>query len=307
MTDSTLVMNALLRIECHDWAYLTEGNANLIFVYTGGSNSNFDGKILRFRKNGTAVGVKDAHSYIAREIVPLLGAAHVVVGELIPIDRNVIVELNDMLKVVKRTRKDDRGISQEDGLALLMEDLRDEDVVQFKPKWLCQSPTAPDDWVACRTCALHRSKGKTEKVGHFCPLDLGSGETERVMRAAKAILEGSGLSQESLTSQFVRILTASPVLVNLREAQARYDRTGPFRQEGAGIAVEGDEDLPLAMTLRDCTLFVDIRRGRVRIIDLDPKDEVTKGKYWMTVERSLTDGGWYMGRGMLDGEQRCYQ
>ena len=42
-------------------------------------------------------------------------------------------------------------------------------MVEFKPKWLAQSPNAPADWVLCRTCAVrHMQSAKKQTKGLLC-------------------------------------------------------------------------------------------------------------------------------------------
>ncbi|CUS07137.1 unnamed protein product [Tuber aestivum] len=82
---------------------------------------------------------------------------------------------------------------------------KDMAMIEFKPKWLAQSPNAPVNWVLCRTCAVrHMQSAKEqtkgllgvpgeevdleEEVRDFCPLDLSSGDPARIERATFAIL-----------------------------------------------------------------------------------------------------------------------
>jgi|SRR5579871_5014334 len=86
-----------------------------------------------------------------------------------------------------------------------------------------------------------------------------------------------------------------------------------------------DSSLATRMTLRDCTLFVQIPREllstssscppsgscngnsthgsrsiKVVIADLDEKSEEARGEYWRSLEESLIAGGYYLGEGKLD-------
>jgi hypothetical protein len=89
------------------------------------------------------------------------------------------------------------------------------------------------------------------------------------------------------------------------------------------------------MTLRDCTLFVQVPKElicdessptacsthtnesvptvngvrkypsqskciRIVIADLDEKSEVNRGEYWQSLEKELISGGYYLGKGKLD-------
>lgn len=76
------------------------------------------------------------------------------------------------------------------------------------------------------------------------------------------------------------------------------------------------------MTLRDCTLFVQVPRElicdessspngktsprardiRIVIADLDEKSEENRGEYWQSLEVELVSGGYYHGKGKLDNK-----
>ncbi|KAK6358221.1 Inositol-pentakisphosphate 2-kinase, variant 2 [Orbilia blumenaviensis] len=93
-----------------------------------------------------------------------------------------------------------------DARALTKAGWRDLLTVEFKPKYLVQSPDAPKDWKLCRTCAFRsmrsrsmsgRSNASATSEGdegrHFiapdyCPMDLVSTDINRVTRAVEAII-----------------------------------------------------------------------------------------------------------------------
>ncbi|KAF8455909.1 inositol-pentakisphosphate 2-kinase-domain-containing protein [Terfezia claveryi] len=76
-------------------------------------------------------------------------------------------------------------------------------LVEFKPKWLSPSPSAPIGARRCRTCALRISKeykklgtivigNGSGNPGHWCPFDLASGEPHRIRLAVRGILSQKG-------------------------------------------------------------------------------------------------------------------
>lgn len=91
---------------------------------------------------------------------------------------------------------------QDDG----SDEWKDMAMIEFKPKWLAQSPNAPANWALCRTCAVrHMQSSKKQTKGllcvpgeedddleeealDFCPLDLSSGDPVRIEKATFAIL-----------------------------------------------------------------------------------------------------------------------
>jgi len=80
---------------------------------------------------------------------------------------------------------------------------RREVLVEFKPKWLLPSPSAPVGAMRCRTCALRISKeykkygtivvgNGSGNPGHWCPFDLASGEPHRIRLAVRGMLSQKG-------------------------------------------------------------------------------------------------------------------
>lgn len=78
---------------------------------------------------------------------------------------------------------------------------KDMAMIEFKPKWLTQSPNAPANWKLCRTCAVrfmqhHKNKERQGQIedehepeaAEFCPLDLSSGNPARIEKATFAIV-----------------------------------------------------------------------------------------------------------------------
>lgn len=82
---------------------------------------------------------------------------------------------------------------------------KDMAMIEFKPKWLTQSPNAPANWKLCRTCAVRlmqtqKSRGRQaqqdeeheSEASEFCPLDLASGDPARIEKATFAIVNMDG-------------------------------------------------------------------------------------------------------------------
>lgn len=193
-------------------------------------------------------------------------------------------------------------------------------LIEFKPKWVLQSRSAPEGWRRCRTCALRLSKA--QKHG-FCPLDLASGDEARVRRAVayivperqpKNLVLAAGMSwadtQGVIVERLVRYVVEGEMMGELKRLHAELDPYGPVAVSAMAGAREREREVRerfvSAMTVRDLTVFlrVDLDSGEVeaRIGDLDLKTgEAGKWAYWAGVERRLAEEGWY--EGMEEGAE----
>jgi inositol-pentakisphosphate 2-kinase len=188
---------------------------------------------------------------------------------------------------------------------------------EVKPKWLAQSPAAPPEAIRCRTCALQFSRGKGIPEDYICPLQLSNeslGENDGVAQirrwAANCLAlqlkhnenasSVKGVSPDVLIDRVVAYFTSGDgrtLLLHLKKLQATLDSEGILQR----YARPRDDfnfvyDLRLAMTLRDCSLFVVIplSDGDVasKLADLDFKS-AEKIDDWRDKEATLVDEGWY--------------
>ncbi|KAK2061417.1 inositol-pentakisphosphate 2-kinase [Colletotrichum caudatum] len=210
-------------------------------------------------------------------------------------------------------------------LVLMIESMRarseDERVVEFKPKWLAQSPSAPKDANTCRCCALAAKKfagGKDrgqDPRDYPCPLWLDperetSGAKEGVrQKALRSLFQNSSLGDNKHVSALYGLLKKTSILTLLKRHQLQKDPRGPL------LARKNDEEFCTAMTLRDCSLFMRYRVKDVggqetvvaesfeaKLADLDKKNADWKFTEWRKKEQALIDEGWYTGRG---GMKNC--
>lgn len=228
-------------------------------------------------------------------------------------DTDIISQLNTMLQDIDHTRNPKfRGSFV--GLSdwgLLTRDMRppdgsDQILVEFKPKWLAQSPSAPSNALRCRQCAIElqrlltKSPGKPARPENKpCPLALMQPDApEPVGSPFRIAPQLKGLPDEAYYEDVLREIIRHPLLQTLREQQQRHDLEGPLSAEADDYA------FGVAMTIRDCTCFVQIPRSRpqgkgdeepltLRLADLDWKDADTKLHSWQSTERRLVEGGYY--------------
>lgn len=282
-----------------------------------------------------------AHSHVELQeywktvVAPLFEPEHLVQHQLVKLgDEGLVSRLNAVLDEEEHTRRSDfkgsRVALAEYGM--LVEDMRqslsraisvffslytlnsphlreghpDDLTLEFKPKWLAQSPNAPSSATRCRNCARealkhHTKPGSHRKPNHtvLCPLNFLTCSTSPP--ALTNILthlfadEPPMPSQVAQRNRLIHWLKTNTLLPRLRAAQESNDSNGPL-----GASAE-DRQFQLAMTLRDCTCFVRIPADpalpvEAKLADLDKKNSVAKLGYWQAMERELIDGGYYEGR-----------
>ncbi|MCJ1253005.1 Inositol-pentakisphosphate 2-kinase [Lignoscripta atroalba] len=244
-------------------------------------------KLLRLRKDiPTRVPVIEAQQNFEDLIKHYFTERDLVDQVVVRLPPGLIHRCNRELRSmeVARTRPTMRhGVSlaeQEEYGTLIMDmsSKGEEDLacIEFKPKWLAQSPSAPAGAKRCRTCALRVMKmartgdHATSDIDvvfqdSFCPLDLISNDKLRVTAAVDAVLQGPGLSNsknKALRSRVVDFLRQSPLLPRLRQLQLELDPKGVFADDAS------KQDFLTAMTLRDCTLFLRVCYNKAVTRDL---------------------------------------
>lgn len=193
----------------------------------------------------------------------------------------------------------------------------DDLTLEFKPKWLAQSPSAPPSATRCRNCAREAFKHHTKPTSRrartiLCPLDfLTCGSSPPALTNILTHLSSHDPSLSSRTARppaqhnrFIDWLQTNTVLPRLRAAQLANDVRGPLGADAH------DPQFQLAMTLRDCTCFVRVpadpsRPVEAKLADLDKKNWAAKLGYWQATERRLIEGGYYEGRELPRQETDC--
>ncbi|KAL3464993.1 inositol-pentakisphosphate 2-kinase [Aspergillus heterothallicus] len=307
--------------------YIAEGGANIIYRIVLPSNSSkgsklspplpvandsltvpaeFKGKLLRLRKDTPAgVSYQEIVRNFDKNIRPLFRPEELVDQEIFYLPNGLTQRCNEQLRAAEiagKRPKQRRGVylSVSEPFGLLVTDMTSfgnpgTDVAELKPKWLLQSPSAPTGARKCRTCALRDMKNhNARRVGamearSFCPLDLVSDKFEHVLRATKFVK-----GQKDHT-RLARVLYRNSTLLKLLAHQRNMKDVGDYGPSPSS------RDKSLAMTIRDCTMYIKMPRnekGRVeiRLGDLDLKTACGgKAQYWLDLEHRLINDGWYMG------------
>ncbi|RAO70548.1 uncharacterized protein BHQ10_006560 [Talaromyces amestolkiae] len=294
------------------------------------------GKLLRLRKNVRyGLPYRDTAQDFQKKIRPLFGDEELVDQTMVRVPHSVIQRCNAHLKEREHHRKRPAircgvYLAEDEPLGMLVTDMttsippstanvaETESIVELKPKWLIQSPSAPSKARRCRTCALRDMKradtpspsdsrnstspplpviippGKAQ----FCPLDLTSPNKKDMQRTIRHIFPF--LLPEKV-DMIADALYQHPILQKLLSLQRIHDEVG------LNGPLPGSKDTNLSMTLRDCSVFLKIfpsthpsneqqARIDIRLGDLDLKSAANgKAEYWLNIEKRLIDEGWYMG------------
>ena len=301
------------------------------------------GKLIRLRKNLlTAVPVTESWDHFQNVVTPLFLGSQLVSQTLFKISREVVRNLNAELRRMEidgRRGQNRHGVyvDENEEYGTLVSDMSSDEwsmSIEFKPKWLLQSPNAPKGSKRCRTCALRAMKQarvqgtrrSDDSKSGFCPLSLVSGDNSKVNGVVEQLLGSSRYSDFDrlfLGGQLLKWFPQSPLLQRLKQLQRDLDPRGVLEADVRS------QNFLTAMTIRDCTLFLKVgllpsaslcanyvllqipRSGPIeaRLGDLDLKSSTeAKVEYWKGIERRLIDEGWYIGteRRRVNEENECF-
>lgn len=185
--------------------------------------------------------------------------------------------------------------------------------IQFKPKWLAQSPTAPLHAKRCRNCAreaLRQVKSGMQEDSsrrYICPLELlncqvdkgyGDSRARYIMRQLASDLLGASPDPDFGNPAHVKLFKwfkTNNLLPMLEQVQVSLDEEGLIMKDN--LDEEELDQLSAAMALRDCSCYIRIPASNkpieARLGDLDKKNASHKLDYWRSTEVELREGGFY--------------
>ncbi|KAJ6531190.1 inositol-pentakisphosphate 2-kinase [Mycena capillaripes] len=219
-----------------DWAYISEGGANIVLAYKGPPNPLFDGNVLRVRKRALADG--DSENGSTAEEFPTIEYQEKCLERLIPplhlprlrpiaVGAGTGPWLEALARHCEAHRSDERRekdrIDEKRPRGLLATGLVGGQgiAVEIKPKWGFQpSPmylsetTRPIKTQTCRFCMhshFRAQQGKKASLG-YCPLDLFSGDESRMKTALNGLWDAWVNSDATINNfkVFVRGQKISP-------------------------------------------------------------------------------------------------
>ncbi|KAI1417823.1 hypothetical protein F5Y13DRAFT_151914 [Hypoxylon sp. FL1857] len=302
-----------------EFTHLAEGRANAVFRIKEPKDPAipmgfFRGTLLRVPKatpDVTPCDYETLQDFQEKFVDVHVGRQHIVPQVLVSISHVVATSLNAKRETALRAKgvKDDQSTIQA-GYAMLVEDMGpspDYLALEFKPKWLAQSPMAPKDATRCRTCArealrLDKLRRRGTKISTpVCPLGLLHEDRAVVMSTIDRLApKWSERDRERLADA----LRDSGVLERLRDLQEEGD------SGDALFTRPSDARFGLSMTLRDCSCFVrmpidDESPVIIKLADVDKKNWRQKQSYWQSSHNDLVDDGWYKGEESPPVETAC--
>lgn len=263
--------------------YLAEGGANVIYRFVPVSSDlngpsptaslgtvdhlgiplALRGKLLRLRKETpSAIPYQETTLNFDKVVRPLFHSDELVDQTLTYLPKGLVQRCNEQLRTAELTGvrpKSRLGVylSLAEPFGLLVTDMTTlgnpgSVLAEFKPKWLLQSPSAPSNARRCRTCALRDMKNhKLRAIGapeerSFCPLDLMSDQFDLVLQATGLI---KGCRDRTCLA---KVLYHNSTLQSLQSHQNAFKDVGLY-----GPSPQSGEK-SMAMTLRDCTMFIKV-------------------------------------------------
>ncbi|KAI8817289.1 inositol-pentakisphosphate 2-kinase [Fimicolochytrium jonesii] len=185
------------------WKYKHEGNANVVFTYTG-SHPPLKGHVLRVRKSvdtsETPMSLGDEQGFQERVIAPLVGGDYVAKTRFVKVTPDFLQALSTAFAALRPELRRNRDLDLRQEFVALIPDLTVASTdgrggglaitVEIKPKWgfLPTSPNiTPVKLHTCRYC-MHQHYKQHTPLSEFCPLDLYSGDHRRVAKAVDALV-----------------------------------------------------------------------------------------------------------------------
>ncbi len=230
------------------------------------------GKLVRLRKHlPHAMPVEDTQWHFETIIRPLFRKENLIESELFQMSPSLLEDCNSKLR---KMEKSDMRPAKRWGVYLtenprygcLITDMTwlvDDTIIslEFKPKWLVQSPTAPAGSKRCRSCALRAMKRvgftnqpETLNAGS-CPLNLMSSDKTKIKLFLDYVMESnSKRPSQDVQRRLIDFLYQNTLLERVKRLQLDLDPHGVFRADLMS------SDFLAAMTLRDCSLFLRVSR-----------------------------------------------
>ncbi|KAF4506875.1 hypothetical protein G6O67_006912 [Ophiocordyceps sinensis] len=283
-----------------------EGAANAVFqLDDGDAGSDLNDLLLLRVAKVPSRDYAPTYNYLVQQrfyeasIKPRLGE-YAVHQELVILHKSGVVDrLNRLLQDIDSTRKKKfRGslIGQTDW-GFLVEDMRPQDptecvLIEFKPKWLSQSPSAPKDAIRCRQCAMElrnliRDPSDRMLPEHKpCPLALvDENAPSKVSSPFRIAPHLAPVGRSDHFGQVLGSIVNHPSIRALRAQQDLLDKLGP-------LYAEPTDPFLIAMTLRDSGVapsknsstaafiqpngFYGSHSSEPEVLDVQARDEVTK-------------------------------
>lgn len=179
-------------IENKKWKYRGEGNANLVLALVG------EKKVIRLRKTKTYKEcILQEKLFCQFVMLRLLGESFVNVPEIVSLPQSELYELNKTLLSFRPTYRLNNSLFNEyvaiytDGCFLLNSvPCIPTFCVEVKPKqgWIPHADRILTKCIFCLNQYKKFKEGSVKEISSYCPLNLFSGDLERMRSAVKALI-----------------------------------------------------------------------------------------------------------------------
>ncbi|KAG0680186.1 Inositol-pentakisphosphate 2-kinase [Pichia californica] len=257
----------------HCWSYIGSGSANVVLCYNG-VNSIFKGKAIRLRLKNTDVSTTEIYSYIHSKRFDKL-REYMVNMEILNISekflyyiQNYLNENNIKLQLDLTENKclimknifptyisDYKIIKLSKYHTFFINSILNEVLFEFKPKWLYKMPT---DHINCRNCLIARSKGQEFIPCHLKLINYNdpNGIDEWCYEISIKLKQ---MNEENLNiykplKECIKFnFTIVKTLYELQNNINIHERILSLNSQK-----DVDDDLQFNMTLRDCSLMMNL-------------------------------------------------
>lgn len=271
-------------IQADDWEYVGAGSANIVFAYSGKAEK-LQGKVIRLRMEDTKLSTLEIYKYLKSASFDELRVYFVKMA-LVKIDSTVLSSFQRILW----KQKLQIGIDLNENHALILDNVftdpmthytsieinkyykffvhktGNEVIFEFKPKWLND---APSHHLNCRNCINAMLKNQNFV---YCHLKMFMNEygIKELCTVINEELSKKGVNIPGLYKDLETTIQKNFNVINiLRELQNKIN----IHQALDSLSSVDDvtEELLFNMTLRDVSLIYNLKKGSVRILDLDKK------------------------------------
>lgn len=283
----------------NNWEYIGSGAANVVISYKG-ERKHLKGKVIRLRLKKSEFSTNEIYSYLKSQ------KFHDLKSYMIPTIINEISQ--EFLVYIQKYLDQDKirlQLDLNEKACLIMDNIFSDEmshyniyqlnkylkffinekiadiIFEFKPKWISEMP---NNHVNCRNCLVAKLKDQKFIPCHLKIFNNLEGLQEWCREIDLKFKEEFHIDRdifEFLKNCFISNYT---IINTLYELQNNFD----IHKKILNLTSEADvdEDLQFNITVRDVSIFMNLSKNRVYILDLDKKSP-NKWEKWKIQEKEL--------------------